>query len=320
MRIMIVADAPKQRLALSDTVNKLGLDIVDSLSGAQLLAERPRQAVDACLVDVDDYSVETQEVIANTKPSSVIVGFPPAPYMSNSDEFDRWQKNLTRRLCDILALDNEIPRKNKTSTQPWRYVLFLGASMGGPEAVKEFLDNISPSLPLAVIIAQHFDGQMIHELPKILTRHNDWRCRIITTTQSLQAGTCLIAPIDKQIICDSNGRIILTKKVWQGEYRPNIGTLLKNASDVFGSQLIGVIFSGMGDDGSQFAKDILINNSFFWAQDPQTCKSQSQPQAFIDTGACQYVGSPKMLAERINKLFGYRFATIDLGKEKFAEN
>lgn len=300
MRIVIVADAQKQRLALSDTVHKLGFYVLDCLDSGQLLNEALPKA-DVWFVDVDDYNGQMQAKIAETNPRSVVMGFRPAPHL-NEVGFDRWQRNLMRRLRELLNLTIETPKTCFPKSDDWRYVLFLGASMGGVDAIKTFLDNLSPELPLAVLLAHHFDETMVDALPKILTRHNNWRCKIITTSQRLQAGTCLIAPIDKRIVCDSTGRVILGKLPWQGEYRPNIGELLKNASEVYGSQLIGIIFSGMGDDGSQHAKGLMVNQSLLWAQDPKTCQSPSQPQAFIDTGVCQFVGSPEEMAKRLSKL------------------
>lgn len=299
MRIIIVADVQKQRLALSDTVHKLGFYVLDCLDSVQLMNEELPEA-DVWLVDVDDYNAEMQTKINATKPKSIVMGFRPAPHMSETS-YERWQRNLMRRLRELLNLS---PKTTKSCTvrEDWRYVLFLGASMGGVDAIKAFLDNLSSELPLAVIIAHHFDGTMMDGLPKILTRHNQWRCKLITTSQRLQAGTCLIAPVDKQIVCDSTGRVILQKHLWEGEYCPNIGTLLKNVSEVYGSQLIGIIFSGMGKDGSQHAKELRANQSMLWAQDPATCHSPSQPQAFIDTGVCQFVGSPEAMASRLSKL------------------
>lgn len=299
MRIIIVADVQKQRLALSDTVHKLGFYVLDCLDSAQLMHEELPNA-DVWLVDVDDYNAEMQAKINATKPKSIVMGFRPAPHLSEC-AYERWQRNLIRRLRELLNLSPEIS-KPYLSREDWRYVLFLGASMGGVDAIKTFLDNLSSELPLAVIIAHHFDEEMVDGLPKILTRHNQWRCKLITTSQRLQAGTCLIAPIDKQIVCDSTGRVILQKTFWEGEYCPNIGILLKNASEVYGSQLIGIIFSGMGVDGSQHAKELRANQSMLWAQDPITCDSPSQPQAFIDTGVCQFVGSPEAMASRLSKL------------------
>lgn len=300
MRIVIVADAQKQRLALSDTIHKLGFYVHDCIDSSQLLVDSLPKA-DIWLVDVDDYTPQMQAKITATEPKSVLMGFRPAPYLSNLDAYEKWQRGLMRQLGQLFSV-SPTRQMVKTAPESWRYVLFLGASMGGPEAIKAFLDNLSPDLPLAVIIAHHFDGTMMESLPQVLTRHNEWRCKLVTTSQRLQAGMCLIAPVDKQIVCDSTGRVILTKKPWQGEYRPNIGALLRNASDVYGSELIGIIFSGMGTDGSQYAREMRANNSIFWAQDPATCQSPSQPQAFIDTGMCQFVGSPEALAGRLGKL------------------
>lgn len=177
--------------------------------------------------------------------------------------------------------------------------------MGGVEAVKLFLDTLSPNLPIAVLLAHHYDETMLEGLPKIITRQNEWRCKIVKTSQSLQAGVCLIAPVLQKIVCDSTGRVIVLKQPWREGYRPNIGELLKNTSEVFGSQMIGIILSGMGDDGSQHAKDLPVHGSRLWAQDPATCQSPSQPEAFIGTNVCQFVGSPSELAQKINELLKY---------------
>lgn len=310
MRIVIVADESRQRMALSDTIHKINCHVCDCLTSERLLFDiLPTAAI--WLIDCDNYTPQMQARVMESKPKSVLLGFKPAPYMSDIGAYDRWQRQLIRCLGQILGMSFEDKADDKTdksetkadpTAKNWKYVLFLGASMGGPEAIKQFLDNLSPNLPLTVLIAHHFDETMIAGLPQILTRHNGWRCKLITTSQRLQAGVCLLAPIDKQIVCDSTGRVILTKKPWQGEYRPNIGTLLKNASDVFGSELIAIIFSGMGNDGSQHAKELTVNNSLLWAQDPTTCQSPSQSQAFIDTGVCQFIGSPELLAQRLSRL------------------
>lgn len=304
-RVMIVADKSQQRLALSDTMRALGFSMVESMDSGQLLGRSNVPTADLWLVDVDEFSEKLESKIAVTDPKCVLMGFKSAPYLNSEQAYKKWQKSLIRKIGDVLNTPISeliVSKKESVVHKPWQYVVFLGASMGGPDAVKEFLDNLSPNLPFAILLAHHFDEKMIDTLPRILTRHNDWRCQVITTTQSLQSGVCLIAPVDKQVICDSTGMVILTKKPWDGEYRPNIGDLLRNTSEVYGPQLVGIIFSGMGDDGSQHAKSLRTNRSTFWAQDPKTCASPSQPQAFIDTGLCQFVGTPKDLANKMNML------------------
>ena len=181
--------------------------------------------------------------------------------------------------------------------------------MGGPSAVKEFLDHLSPVLPVSILLAHHFNQTMISTLPRILNRHNEWRCQLITSSQRLRAGQCLIVPIDKQIVCDSTGRIILLDQAWEGDYKPAIGQILKNTSDVYGSELINIIFSGMGNDGTQYLDLIQDNDSQLWAQDPSLSTCPSQPQAIIDSGYCQFVGSPTALAERLTDYIAEKAAS-----------
>lgn len=299
---VIVSDNFRQRMALSQTLQKLGLAVAACVDSEQLKLgdAMPQRAI--WLVDVDDFYAVEYDIFAN-KPQLVLVGFSAAPDYSGSKLYQKWQRALSRKLSEILDQPTSLATPKKAhNPKPWQYVVLLGASMGGPNAIKRFLDGLSPNLPIAVLIAHHFDEQMIYTLPKVLTRQNQWRCQVVSTTQSLQSGLCLIAPIDRQVVCDSTGRVILTKHSWVGDYKPNIGAMLKNASEVYGAQLIGIIFSGMGTDGSQFGKEIAKNRSQFWAQDPQSADSPSQPQAFIDTGVCQFVGTPEMMSAKLNHM------------------
>ncbi len=304
LKFIIVADERQQRMALSETLQALELHTMACVDGqlSSLDELKHKAGMTDCvwLVDVADYG-KLEPIIALLSPKLVLVGFNPAPDYGNT-KYDKWQRALTRKLNQALQSDVSLKKKTPIIHQPWRYVVFLGASMGGPKAIKMFLDELSPKLPIAILIAHHYDADTIGNLPKILTRQNDWRCQVLSATQRLQAGLCLIVPVDRQVVCDSTGRVILIKDNWQGDYRPNIGKLLKNVSEVYGSQLIGIVFSGMGNDGSQFAKELTKNQSIFWAQDPKSSESPSQPQSFIDTGICQFVGTPSMLAHKLNSM------------------
>lgn len=316
IKVIVVSDQRSQRLAFDDGLREAGFDVIGCFSTEQLdvmiKSKLPKGMV--WLVE-PPLSDGLQALIDGHKPRLMLVGFQEAPNPKHDESYKKWQRSLLRRLCNSLGMpiiktaDKKSTIISHVSVRPWRYVLFLGASMGGPDALKIFLDNISPELPLAVLIAHHFDKEMIYGLPKILTRNNDWRCRVIGTSQRLQTGTCLIAPIEQQIVCDSEGRVILLDRPWEGEYQPNISQLLKNTSDVYGSELIGIIFSGMGDDGSAYLTQIAQNKSHLWAQSLESSGCSSQPQAVIDSGFCQFFGTPLELANRINHMLrGFKYS------------
>lgn len=306
IRVLVVAESPQQRLAFSDTIKSCGFLLVDCASRQQLSQKSWPINVDIWLVD-SDYDEVIVNMIAATSPSAVLVGFSQAPYLNELQQYAKWQRKLKRKFAQLLALPELLAAPISSSiAKPWQLVVFLGASMGGPAAVKEFLDNLSPSLPICLLLAHHFNQDMIETLPRILNRHNAWCCQLITSTRRLQSGYCLIAPVDKQIVCDSQGRVILLPQSWQGEYKPAIGQLLKNMSDVYGSDLVSIIFSGMGQDGAQHLAAIQDNQSQLWAQDPVLSTCSSQPQAIIDSGFCQFVGSPKALAKHLTEVVAAR--------------
>ena len=317
IKVLVVAEDYQQRMAFSDTVRSCGLQLVDCVSRVQLQEKLKSYAVpiDIWLID-GDYDNDMALATAASKPTAVLVGFSQAPYLNEAQQYAKWQRKLKRKLAQMLALPmllDNIPYEKNTAYEneanDWHYVVFLGASMGGPSAVKEFLDHLSPVLPVSILLAHHFNQTMISTLPRILNRHNEWRCQMITSSQRLRAGQCLIVPIDKQIVCDSTGRIILLDQAWEGDYKPAIGQILKNTSDVYGSELINIIFSGMGNDGTQYLDLIQDNDSQLWAQDPSLSACPSQPQAIIDSGYCQFVGSPIALAERLTDYIAEKAAS-----------
>lgn len=304
--VLVVAEDHRQRMAFSDTVHSYGFTLIGCVSRAQWQERRElaNVAIDIWLID-SDYDDSVAMATVASKPAAVLVGFSQAPYLNEPQQYAKWQRKLKRKFAELLDLPvlADVPAYKEDDTA-WRYVVFLGASMGGPSAVKEFLDNVPATLPICILLAHHFNQTMIGTLPRILNRHNDWRCKVIASSQRLQAGQCLIVPIDKQIVCNSTGRVILLDQDWVGEYKPAIGQLLKNTSDVHGSELINIIFSGMGNDGSQYLDLIQDNNSQLWAQDPSLSACPSQPQAIIDSGYCGFVGSPTDLAKKLIDYIG----------------
>lgn len=310
IKMLVVAEDHQQRMAFSDTVRSCGFHLVDCVTSSQLQDKFDgyESDIDIWLID-SDYDGYVASVTAASKTAAVLVGFSQAPYLNEAQQYAQWQRKLKRKLAKMLALPTLVDTPvYKDEVRDWRYVVFLGASMGGPSAVKEFLDHLSPMLPVNVLLAHHFNQTMISTLPRILNRHNDWRCQMITSSQRMRIGQCLIVPIDKQIVCDSTGRIILLDQAWEGDYKPAIGQILKNTSDVYGSELINIIFSGMGNDGTQYLDLIQDNNSQLWAQDPTLSVCPSQPQAIIDSGYCTFIGSPQALAQKLTDYIAERAA------------
>ncbi len=302
IKVVVVAESSQQRQAFVDTIHSCGLNLVDCLSKEALQKKGLPNQLDLLLIDTL-YEQALIEVVEKSQVGRTLIGFSQAPYSNDRNNYKKWQRKLKRKLAKILNMPELIDKKiYEKSTKDWTHVVFLGASMGGPSAVKEFLDNLSPELPICLLLAHHYDNNRIQTLPQVLTRQNDWRCQVINTSQSLQVGKCLIAPVEQKIICNSYGQVFLTDEVWQGGYLPSIDHIMLNASDVYGDLLINIIFSGMADDGSAYLSQIHKNRSQIWVQDPTSCISFNQPQAVIDSGFCDFIGTPQNLAMKLTEV------------------
>lgn len=299
LAVIVVCDDQSQFFAFDDTLHEFGFELMGCFSSEQVLSGKsstlPKQLI--WLIDVH-FDGELQDIVDANQPRLVLVGFAPAPSLGHLQAYQKWQNTLMRQLRQRLNLPH-IKTTKQSPPKPWRFVLLLGASMGGISALKDFLSHLPAHMPIAIIVAYHFDAKMIHTLPKTLTQYNDWHCQVITTNQSLRSGSCLIVPIDRQIIFDSNGRIFLQDQDWGDGYQPNISAILKNMSDVYNHELISITFSGMGDDGSQYLTQIQQNNSHIWAQSLASSSCISQPKAMIDSGYCQFIGTPIELAKKV---------------------
>lgn len=323
LRFIVVAELNQQRLAFSDTIRSWGYDLIDCVSANQLTDKHFQANADVWLVDSEkDFDIiqalepkwvqiNDNDEITLIKPDTtaheqtsqrvVLVGFVAAPYLNESQPYGKWQRQLKRKIAERLKRPDLIQKFDHTKSEyrPWKYVVVIGASMGGPLAVKEFLDELPSDLPIAIILAQHFNHGMLNSLPRVINRHNQWRCDVVTNTQRLMAGSCFIVPVEQAVVCDSNGRLIIQQKAWQGIYQPSISQLLTNCSEVFGNSVINIIFSGMGNDGSSAANTVKKNGSTLWVQSPETCACASQPQSIIDTGLADYIATPKVLAQAL---------------------
>lgn len=178
-------------------------------------------------------------------------------------------------------------------------VWVLGASLGGPAAVKLFLDCLPSHLPVAFVLAQHIDGGFLETLCQVLGRDGRLDCRVARAGLGLAHGRVLVAPVDQAVSFDSQGAVRETGTPWGGPYAPSIDQTLSNVAEGFGACDGAILFSGMGNDGAISAPRLAAAGSAIWAQSGDSCAVSSQPDAVRETGCVGYSGSPEQLARQL---------------------
>lgn len=332
-KVAIVSDKSLQRLALSHAVKGQGYDLVLN-SSTERLDERLFNSVspDVWIVDMEDEDDVLFDKILDTG-VPVLLGLDQAP-SQGTRQYPRWERRVFIKLYDLVGYPvvQENLEQLETSVvktegqvkpkllipaevlaykpQRLEYVCVLAASLGGPAAVKEFLDYIPTGLPVSFVLAQHIDARMQESLTRVLVRHNHMPCRIAKAGDVLKSGELLIAPVETEIDFSADGQVISRNIRWDGPYSPSIDQVLANVSRRFTKRSIAVIFSGMGSDGSISGPQMVEAGGVIWAQDDKTCACPSQPDAMRATGSVSFSGTPFDLA---SKLVSYVSRNIQIG-------
>lgn len=313
-RLFVVADAAAQRSALSEVVQSCGYELIECLAPSQLQPHHVLTSPHLWLLDVHDED-EVLDRIGHDAP--VIWGLEPAPMKSESNAYRDWSRTLARKLTKLLGdapplltefLDPDAPLSTPVQDDmaalyappPWTHVCILAASMGGPKAVKAFLDALPYNLPVAFILVQHIDPQMQALLPRILVRHNSFSCQLIEQEPlHLSSNTVLIAPATRVLHMSGQGKLLPVDGRWPGLYQPSINEVMRRAADAYGQKLVTIVFSGMGEDGSAAAADVVRFGGQIWAQNSESCDCASQPEHMRATGRVHFNGTPEALAAHL---------------------
>lgn len=179
-------------------------------------------------------------------------------------------------------------------------VWVLGASIGGPEAVKRFLARIPAELPVAFVLAQHLGDGFISLLATQLDSVSRFKVKEAMDGDTLRQGEVIVVPVENQMTLDTNGQIGFIEEKWQGHYKPSIDDVISEVTSSFAARSGVIIFSGMGSDGmlssQKFAQQ---HHGTVWAQNPETCVISSMPDSVREAGLVSYSGSPEALALKI---------------------
>lgn len=179
-------------------------------------------------------------------------------------------------------------------------LVLLGGSTGGPAAVKEFIDALpNKSLPVCFVLANHITQEFLPSLEAMLNEHPFISAEIVDGNKSIVPGKLYIAPIDRKICFNPDGRIYLGDSPWDAPYSPNINQMFESALDMEKLEKLAIIFSGMDDDGAASAEMLDNNEVEIWCQTLETCVQASMPLSMMRTGKVIYKDSPKGLARQL---------------------
>ncbi|RYF87279.1 MAG: PAS domain S-box protein [Chitinophagaceae bacterium] len=190
--------------------------------------------------------------------------------------------------------------KQKTTTvvDTDQYIVAIGASAGGLEAIQEFFDNMPSNGNLSFIIIQHLSPDYKSLLVEIIGKHTHMKVREAGHNMPVEKGCVYVIPNDK-LLSIKDGLLQLTEK--KAEKAPNtaIDTFLRSLAEDQGAKAIAVVLSGTGTDGSKGIEVIQTAGGMVLVQDPISAKFDGMPNSAIASGYADYILAPELMPEEI---------------------
>ena len=196
-----------------------------------------------------------------------------------------------RRNCTADAVLAKGDPKSDAMLRTTEKVVVVGASTGGTEALSDFLRAMPLDAP-GIVIVQHMPENFTRAFA---ARLNDI-CRISVKeaeqNDTIIRGRALIAPGNRHLLLKRSGARYyaeLKDGPLVSRHRPSVDVLFRSAARYAGGNAVGVIMTGMGDDGSKGMLEMKEAGAFTIAQDEDSCVVFGMPKKAIELGAVDLV-------------------------------
>jgi two-component system chemotaxis response regulator CheB len=186
-----------------------------------------------------------------------------------------------------------------------RQIVVVGASAGGVEATTELIRALPADLPAAVLMVVHISSNAPSALPGILSRRGALHAHHPRDGEALRNGVVYVAPPDHHLIVDG-GRVRVVRGPRENGHRPAIDPLFRSAARHFGDHAVGVVLSGVLDDGSVGLRVIAEAGGVAVVQDPDDAMYDPMPRHALEAVETAHVAPladiGSLLAKLVNEL------------------
>jgi len=188
--------------------------------------------------------------------------------------------------------------------QGGRDILAIGASTGGPRAVRQLMKTLDPATEARVLIVQHIAGGFASDFANWLDRESGFRVRLSRHGDRPEPGLALVAP-DGFHMTLADDRVALTEGPPVHSCRPAVDVLFRSLAESVAKRTVAVLLTGMGQDGAGGMLTLQQRGAYTIAQDEASSAIFGMPKAAIALGGVNQVlaldAMPGVLAKLLKR-------------------
>ena len=319
--VWIVNDSKYMTQLLSDLVSKDNIKVTNTArDGAEALRKLNANKPDVILLDLEMPTMDgltfIEEVVKQDKLVPIIVvssfsqegakvvldalengalDFVPIS-TTNPDQIQELKENLISKIeTASKAEPNHLIVKNIQKLKPRKKIIsapnaatrvvVIGSSTGGPNTLQSILSSLPSDLKAGILVVQHMPKEFTGPLALRLDETCELPVKEAEDGDIIKEGTILVARGGYHMIVESNMRIKLIDGPKRFGVKPAVNMTMVSASEVFGSNTVGILLTGMGHDGAFGMKTIKKRGGSTIAQDSSSSVIYGMPKAAVDLRA-----------------------------------
>lgn len=311
IRILVVDDSAFMRKILTTQLNSIpGFEVIaTAVNGETALQKMEMYQPDAITLDVEMPGIGGLETIKRIREKSSIPVFMLSSLQgtditiqaleSGATDFiekpknlrenpDAFRNELSAHIRAVFhckeAATVVVPPKRQTVIRPGSFkAVVIGASTGGPRALMEVIPKLPQNLAVPIFIVQHMPEGFTHSFAQRLNQSSAVPVKEAQHGEEIVPGTVYIAPGNQHMVLD-HGEIILTQAPKQNGVRPAVDVLFQSAAQKYGAQLMAIIMTGMGKDGTEGMKHVKTAGGATIAQSEDSCVVYGMPGHAVKEG------------------------------------
>jgi len=274
----IMSTHPTPIVVIADSVHDatLGIAMNALKAGALTVVEKPAGP-----------GAEAYDKIASTIATQLFI-MSQVPVIRRRDTSAR--KPPSRQSADGLILE---ARAN---------IVGIAASTGGPPALAAVLGALSRDFPAPVLLVQHMGAPFMEGFASWLAGQSALRVKLAEDRETPRAGTVYVAPGDRHLELAPGNFLRLTSEPPIASQRPAANVLFQSLARVAGAKAVGVLLTGMGEDGARGLVQMKDAGAFTIAEDETTSVVYGMPGAAVRMGGVSVSLPQDLIAARLNQI------------------
>ena len=225
---------------------------------------------------------------------------------------------IASTICTQLYIMSQVPVVRQRSFSPWREaaaprrepewsamrpsIMGIAASTGGPPALAKVLGGLPPDFPLPILLVQHMGAPFLEGFASWLNGLVPLEVRLAQDQEIPRPGQVYVAPGDRHLLLSSAGTLKLSAEPPLGNQRPSATMLFQSMARSLGRRGLGVILTGMGEDGAQGLVELRQAGGYAVAEDESTAVVYGMPAAAARMGGVNVSLPLDLIAPRILRL------------------